>query len=44
VYAFHGWTGLSLLGGGFVTVALLYYATEFTGRTIPATAVGAPGR
>ncbi|MFH0130143.1 MFS transporter [Variovorax sp. VaC1] len=38
VYAFHGWTGLCLLGGGFVTVALLYYGTEFIGRTAPATA------
>jgi predicted MFS family arabinose efflux permease len=29
VYAFHGWNGLSLLGGGFAVVALLFYATEF---------------
>ncbi|WP_295979429.1 MFS transporter [uncultured Variovorax sp.] len=29
VYAFHGWSGLCLLGGGYVLVALLYYATEF---------------
>ena len=34
VYAFHGWTGLCLLGGGYVTLALLYYATEF--RSQPA--------
>jgi predicted MFS family arabinose efflux permease len=29
VYAFHGWSGLCLLGGGYVLLALLYYATEF---------------
>ncbi|MDP9990064.1 putative MFS family arabinose efflux permease [Variovorax boronicumulans] len=29
VYAFHGWTGLCLLGGGFVSLALLLYLTEF---------------
>ena len=29
IYAFHGWDGLSLLGGGFAVVALLFYATEF---------------
>ncbi len=29
VYAFHGWLGLSLLGGAFPVVALLFYATEF---------------
>jgi len=36
VYAFHGWSGLCLLGGGYVLVALLYYATEF--RQQPAAA------
>lgn len=40
VYAFHGWTGLCLLGGGYVTLALLYYATEF--RSPPAATAGAP--
>ena len=29
VYAFHGWSGLCLLGGGFVALALLLYLTEF---------------
>jgi len=29
VYAFHGWNGLSLLGGAFALIALLFYATEF---------------
>jgi predicted MFS family arabinose efflux permease len=29
VYAFHGWSGLCLLGGGYALLALLYYATEF---------------
>ncbi len=37
VYAFHGWSGLSLLGGGFVTLALLLYLTEFRrGRVLAA--------
>jgi predicted MFS family arabinose efflux permease len=36
VYAFRGWSGLCLLGGGYVLVALLYYATEF--RQQPAAA------
>lgn len=39
VYAFHGWSGLCLLGGGYVLVALLYYATEFRRSAAPA-AVG----
>ncbi|RSZ47348.1 MULTISPECIES: MFS transporter [unclassified Variovorax] len=39
VYAFHGWGGLCLLGGGYVLVALLYYATEFRRASVPA-AVG----
>ncbi|WP_395316912.1 MFS transporter [Variovorax sp. UC74_104] len=39
VYAFHGWSGLCLLGGGYVLVALLYYATEFRRQPSPA-AVG----
>lgn len=39
VYAFHGWSGLCLLGGGYVLLALLYYATEFRRSTAPA-AVG----
>lgn len=29
LYAFHGWSGPSLLGGGFAVAALLLYATEF---------------
>jgi predicted MFS family arabinose efflux permease len=29
MYAFQGWSGLCLLGGGLATVALLAYATEF---------------
>lgn len=32
VYAFHGWTALCLLGGGFIVAALVFYATEFLGR------------
>lgn len=32
VYAFHGWTGVSLLGGGFVVLALVLFATEFRAR------------
>ncbi len=32
VYAFHGWTGLSLLGGGFIALGLALYLTEFRGR------------
>ncbi|MFS2164903.1 MFS transporter [Variovorax sp. Varisp62] len=39
VYAFHGWSGLCLLGGGYVLVALLHYATEFRRQPLPA-AVG----
>ncbi|MGJ7501213.1 MFS transporter [Variovorax sp. ZT5P49] len=39
VYAFHGWSGLCLLGGGYVLLALLYYATEFRRSAVPA-AVG----
>lgn len=38
VYAFHGWTGLSLLGGGFIVLGLLLYLTEFRGRTALAAA------
>ena len=38
VYAFHGWTGLCLLGGGFVTLALLLYLTEFRRQPMPAAA------
>ena len=38
VYAFHGWGGLCLLGGGYVLVALLYYATEFKRGAVPAPA------
>lgn len=34
IYAFHGWSGLSLLGGGFAVVALLFYATEFRRNTL----------
>jgi MFS family permease len=34
VYAFHGWSGLCLLGGGYVLLALLYYATEFRPRAV----------
>jgi predicted MFS family arabinose efflux permease len=29
LYAFHGWGALSLLGGGFAVLALLFYGTEF---------------
>jgi predicted MFS family arabinose efflux permease len=36
VYAFHGWTGLCLLGGALALAALLCYATEFTRRAAPA--------
>jgi predicted MFS family arabinose efflux permease len=36
VYAFHGWSGLCLLGGGYVALALLYYATEFKRGAVPA--------
>ncbi|RYF72229.1 MAG: MFS transporter, partial [Comamonadaceae bacterium] len=32
VYAFYGWDGVSLLGGGFVIAAMVLYATEFRGR------------
>ena len=32
VYAFHGWDGVSLLGGAFVVAAMVLYATEFRGR------------
>ncbi|MBB4224103.1 MFS transporter [Variovorax guangxiensis] len=39
VYAFHGWSGLCLLGSGYVVLALLYYATEFKRIAAPA-AVG----
>jgi len=35
VYAFHGWMGVSLLGGGFVVVALALFATEFMRRASP---------
>ncbi len=35
VYAFHGWSGLSLFGAGCVLVALLAYATEFRRRPAP---------
>ncbi len=41
VYAFHGWTGLCLLGGGYVLLALLYYATEFRRASVAAVAAGA---
>jgi hypothetical protein len=39
VYAFHGWTGVCLLGGAYVALALLYYGTEFRPRA-EAVAVG----
>ncbi|WP_218508234.1 MFS transporter [Variovorax sp. dw_308] len=32
VYTFHGWTGLCLLGGAYVALALAFYATEFMRR------------
>ena len=35
VYAFHGWDGLSLLGGALALVALAVYATEFRRRSQP---------
>ena len=41
VYAFHGWTGLCLLGGGFVSLALLLYLTEFRRGALPAAAAKA---
>lgn len=38
IYTFHGWNGLSLLGGVFAVVALLFYATEFRRNSLsPAT-------
>lgn len=33
VYAFHGWDGLSALGGVLAVVALAFYATEFRSRS-----------
>jgi len=39
-YAFHGWSGLCLLGGGFVALALLLYLTEFRRREVVAAAGG----
>jgi predicted MFS family arabinose efflux permease len=43
VYAYHGWTGVSLLGGGFLVLALALYATEFRARgALAATAAAAP--
>lgn len=44
VYAFHGWTGLCLLGGGFVTLALLLYLTEFRRNALPAAAAAKAAR
>jgi hypothetical protein len=38
VYAFHGWTALCLLGGGFIFAAALLYATEFRSRRMLAAA------
>ena len=35
IYAFHGWDGLSLLGGALALVALALYATEFRRRSAP---------
>ena len=35
VYAFHGWDGLSLLGGALALIALAVYATEFQRRSTP---------
>ena len=37
VYAFHGWDGLSLLGGVLALIALVVYATEFRRRSTLAT-------
>jgi predicted MFS family arabinose efflux permease len=37
VYAFHGWSGLCLLGGSLAIVALLCYATEFRRPVVLAT-------
>lgn len=37
VYAFHGWDGLSLLGGALALIALAAYASEFRRRTVLAT-------
>ncbi|RZL67557.1 MAG: MFS transporter, partial [Variovorax sp.] len=37
VYAFHGWDGVSILGGAFVVAAMALYATEFRGRNALAT-------
>ena len=34
VYAFHGWSGLSLLGGTLALLALLAYASEFRRRGV----------
>lgn len=42
VYAFHGWTGLSLLGGGFLVLGLALFATEFRGRSALAASTAAP--
>jgi hypothetical protein len=44
VYAFHGWTGLCLLGGGFVSLALLLYLTEFRRNALPAAAAAKAAR
>ena len=34
IYAFHGWDGLSLLGGVLAVIALAAYATEFRRRPV----------
>jgi hypothetical protein len=34
VYAFHGWEGLSLLGGTLALLALALYASEFRRRGV----------
>lgn len=38
VYTFYGWTALCVLGGAFISLALLLYATEFGGRRLLAPA------
>jgi phosphotransferase system glucose/maltose/N-acetylglucosamine-specific IIC component len=38
VYTFYGWTALCVLGGGFISLALLLYTTEFGGRRLLASA------
>jgi MFS family permease len=36
VFAYAGWPGLSLLGAGFGTAALLFYFSEFRRPAVPA--------